>query len=165
MYLCYACNGAESHRSFVPFPHVSRRRVLRGVERGVGHRCPLRPRVATTLSLTRPPISPHPAQIPPSCTMCWVRDGSAGNAGRPSRGLTFSIIFMWWLATWKVYVVSPLCLVPLLFFFFTLSAFYIHLLSKIILHLAPITLCYKFVTHNYQSNEIARQKFEISERD
>lgn len=117
MYLRYARNGAESHRSFVPFPHVSRRRVLRGVERGVGHRCPLRPRAATTLSLTRPPISPHPAQIPPSCTTCWVRDGSAGNAGRPSRGLTFSIIFMWWLAAWKVYVVSPLCLVPLLFSF------------------------------------------------
>jgi len=57
-----------------------------------------------------------PAWIPPSCRTCRVRDGSVGNAGRPSRGLTFSIIFMWRLAEKKVYVVSPLSLVSLLFF-------------------------------------------------
>lgn len=64
MYLCHARNGAESHRSFVPFPRVSRRCVLRGVERGVGHQCPLQPRAATTLSLTRPPIYPTSRKFP-----------------------------------------------------------------------------------------------------
>lgn len=54
----HACNGAESHRSFVPFPRVSRRRVLHRVERGVDHHCP--PSSTSTLPLTRPPISPHP---------------------------------------------------------------------------------------------------------
>jgi len=100
MYPCRARNSAESHRSFVPLLHVSRRRVLRDVEREreIEESATVTPfslRATTALPLTRPPISPHPAQIPPSCTMCRVRDGSAGNAGRPSRGLTFSIIFMW----------------------------------------------------------------------
>jgi len=63
-YPCHARNGAESHRSFVPFPRVPRRRVLRSVERGVRSPMPRRPRATTTLPLTRPPISPYPREFP-----------------------------------------------------------------------------------------------------
>lgn len=46
MYPCHARNSAESHRSFVPFLHVSRRRVLRVIKR--------------ERERSRPPLPPFP---------------------------------------------------------------------------------------------------------
>jgi len=140
----------------------SQRRRIPSIIRAVSP-CFTPPCIARRRERSRPPMPPStprghhfvsdtsthltlPRANPPSCTTCWVRDGSAGNAGRPSWGLTFSIIFMWWLAAWKVYVVSPLCLVPLLFFFFT-PIFFVYIFHLKLFYESRRLLRHKFVTY------------------
>lgn len=89
---------------------------------------PFDPRAASTLSLTRPPISPHLAQISPflyDVLSPWRFGGQC----RPTITRPYLLYYIYVVACGLkgLYGVSTLSRVPLLFFFFTSSASFVYI--------------------------------------